>query len=67
MKTKVMTGKHIKINVEQTKSNERSYLYLYPIGVLAQGNFHKGFHVCINQKISLLIMNDDTSDDASDE
>jgi hypothetical protein len=33
-----------KINVKQTKGNERFYLYLYPIGDLAQRNFY----VCIN-------------------
>jgi hypothetical protein len=34
-----------KINVEQI--DERSYFYLYPFGDLAQGNFQKGFYVCI--------------------
>jgi hypothetical protein len=44
-----------KIVVEQTKSNGRSYAYLYPIGDLVQENFHRGFHVCTNQ-ISFLII-----------
>jgi len=41
-------------NVEQTKINRRSYPYLYPIGDINQGSFHKGFHVCINQGKSFL-------------
>jgi len=36
-----------KINVEHTKENEGSYLYLYPFGDLAQGSFQGGFYVCI--------------------
>jgi hypothetical protein len=38
-----------KTGVEQIKGNGRSYAYLYPIGDLVQGSFHKGFHVCIDQ------------------
>jgi hypothetical protein len=38
-----------KIGVERIKSNGRSYLYLQPIKDLAQGSFHKSFHVCTNQ------------------
>jgi hypothetical protein len=38
-----------KINVEQTKGNGKSYPYLYPIGDLVQGNFHRDFNVCTNQ------------------
>jgi hypothetical protein len=41
-----------KTNVEQTKGNERSYPYLYPIGDLVQGSFHRGFHVCIDKEVS---------------
>jgi len=50
-----------KTNVEQTKGDEKSYPYLYPIGDLVQGSFHTGFHgsfyVCTNQEASLLIVN----------
>jgi len=38
----------LKINVEHTKENEGSYLYLYPFGDLAQGSFQGGFYVCID-------------------
>jgi len=38
-----------KFSIEQIESNGRSYPYLYPIGDLAHGGFHKGFHVCTNQ------------------
>jgi len=38
-----------KTRVEQIKGSGRSYPYLYPIGDLTQGSFHKGFHVCIDQ------------------
>jgi hypothetical protein len=37
----------LKINVEQTEGNERSYSYLYPFGDLAHGSFQGGFYVCI--------------------
>ncbi len=43
MKKKIMTRKG-------TQGNGRSYPYLYPIGDLIQGKFHKGFYVCIDQK-----------------
>jgi len=36
-----------KTNVEQTKGNERSYFYLYPLGNLAQKKFQGDFYVCI--------------------
>jgi len=39
-----------KINVEQTKGNERSYSYLDLFGYLAQGSFQGGFYVCIKKK-----------------
>jgi hypothetical protein len=48
---------HDKINVEHIKSNVRSYLYLYPIGEVAQGRFHKRFHVCIDLTNSELKIN----------
>jgi hypothetical protein len=31
-----------KINVEHIEGNGRSYFYLYSIGDLIQGNFHRG-------------------------
>jgi hypothetical protein len=37
----------LKISVEQTKGNERSYSYLYFFGNLTQTNFQRGFYVCI--------------------
>jgi hypothetical protein len=37
----------LKIIVEETKANERSYFYLYPFGDLAQESFQGGFYVCI--------------------
>jgi hypothetical protein len=37
----------LKIGVEQTEGNERSYSYLYPFEDLTQKNFQKGFYVCI--------------------
>ncbi len=37
----------LKIGVEHIERNEGSYFYLYPFGDLAQGNFQKGFYVCI--------------------
>jgi len=37
------------IGVEHTKNNGKSHPYLYPIRDLAQGTFHRGFHVCIDQ------------------
>jgi hypothetical protein len=40
----------LKTNVEQTKRNKRSYSYLYPIEDLVQGNFQRGFYVCIKLK-----------------
>ncbi len=49
MKNKVMIKKIPKINIEQTEGSGRSYPYLYPIWDLAQGSFHKIFHVCTNQ------------------
>ncbi len=36
-----------KTHVEQTKENERSYLYLYHFEDLAQGSFQGDFYVCI--------------------
>jgi hypothetical protein len=39
-----------KTGVEQTESNGRSYPYLYPIGDLVQGSFHRGLHVCTEQR-----------------
>jgi hypothetical protein len=36
MKTKVKTNYVPKTNVEQIENNEKSYLYLYPIGDLIQ-------------------------------
>jgi len=36
--------------VEQTKQNERFYLYLYPFRDLIQGSFQIGFYVCIKIK-----------------
>ncbi len=36
-----------KSNVEQTKGNEGSYIYLYPFRNLPQGCFQKGFYGCI--------------------
>jgi hypothetical protein len=33
--------------VEQIEGNEGFYSYLYPFGDLAQGNFQRGFYVCI--------------------
>jgi hypothetical protein len=49
MKTKVMAKKVPKIGVEYTEGNGRFYPYLYPIKDLAQGSFHRGFLVCIDQ------------------
>jgi hypothetical protein len=46
----VMTKKVPKINVEQTKGNARSYLYLYSIGDLVQRSFHKGLYVRTDQR-----------------
>ncbi len=37
----------LKINVEHTKGNEGFYFYLYPFRDLIQGNFQRGFYVCI--------------------
>jgi hypothetical protein len=50
MKTKVMTRKCTQTDIKHTKGNGRSYHYLYPIGDLVQGRFHKGFHVCTDQR-----------------
>jgi len=40
-------------NAPKIKGSGRSYPYLHPIRDLAQGSFHRCFHVCIDQ-ISLL-------------
>jgi hypothetical protein len=45
METKVTTTKIPKTGVEQTKGNEKSYPYLYPIGDLIQRSFLKNFVV----------------------
>jgi hypothetical protein len=37
----------LKIGVEQTEGNERSYIYLYPFGDLVQRSFQGSFYVCI--------------------
>jgi hypothetical protein len=37
----------LKTNVEQTKRNEESYLYLYSFEDLAQANSQRRFYVCI--------------------
>jgi len=37
----------LKTSVEQIEGNEGLYLYLYPFGDFAQGNFQGGFYVCI--------------------
>ncbi len=37
----------LKINVEQTERNERTYLYLYSFGNLVQRSFQKDFYMCI--------------------
>jgi len=42
-----------KTNVEKTKGNEGSYLYLYPFGDLAQGRFKKSFMCASNIEASL--------------
>jgi hypothetical protein len=44
-----MTRNVPRTDVEQIEGNGRSYPYLYPIDDLVQGNFHRGFHVCIDQ------------------
>jgi hypothetical protein len=49
MKQRLWQENVSKTNVKQTKGNERSYPYLYPIGDLGQGSIHRGFHVCIDQ------------------
>jgi len=36
-------------SVKQIESNGMPYPYLYIIGDLVWGSFHKGFHVCIDQ------------------
>ncbi len=41
----------LKTNVEQTKGNEGSYFYLYPIGDLVQKNFQGSFYECRLKKI----------------
>jgi hypothetical protein len=45
--------------VEQIERNGRSYPYLYLIGHLAQGNFHRygSFHVCTDLTNSELKIN----------
>jgi hypothetical protein len=50
MQTKVITKKVPKIGVEHTEGIGRLYPYLYAIGDLAQGIFHKSFQMCIYQK-----------------
>jgi hypothetical protein len=45
--TKLWCKIMLKISVEHTERNEESYFYLYPFGDLTQGNFKRGFYVCI--------------------
>jgi hypothetical protein len=46
-KTKPWCKIVLKTSVEQIEGNEGLYLYLYPFGDFAQGNFQAGFYVCI--------------------
>jgi hypothetical protein len=42
----------LKIGVDWTEGNERSYFYLYPFVNLTQGNFQKNYICALSKEVS---------------